>query len=874
MRIHRVRLRNYRSVVDRIVEFPTEGVTIVEGANEIGKTCIPQAIDLILEKPASSEAKSVKDAKPVHRDEVPEVMTGLSSGPYRFVYSKQWLREPRTTLTVISPRRENLAGREAHERVKAMLAETLDAALWQALRVGQEAGVNSPSFDTPSLLRALDKAAGGVMDGDGEDDLWERICAERERYWTATGLIKARRNSSQKAIEEARKEVEELEQRLKSIESDTEKVEHLAADLPRLNSVRDQCEGNERELKEQLASTDLIRNEAERRKAAYLAAGARRDRVVAAQRRRQCLVEALAARMDELAALEAESQRTEPALLAAIDHSEKAQTDFDGARVALDAAEERQRRINQNRDHYRQRIEEGRLRERYERVLVAQEALSAAEANLDSTKIDDDLVSRIEDARLAMVRAEAAASSVETTAEVDLPVQIGDDQLTLAAGETDSRIVDGVVNVIVLGVVRVRVRAGVGPGNLGVGVDSARREFDRLCAQGEVAGPAEARLAADHRKVAERDRAEAVSAIERDIEDLTVEVMDKKIKALSQKIKGYAAEGNADPLFPVNLEEAELRASEEELVIARLRSDHRGYEATARDALGISGEEKVRAAEFRVRIENARDAVARAEDGLASDREKCSDADMDEALRAVKSEVEDALGLLERARAGLLTADSDSLQARLDNARAARERAADALESNGRQLTELRIRLEILGEQGLHTPLSDAKSKLRQLERKHQRIESRAHAAQFLHTRFEKRRRQARHRYRAPLRTRIEELGRIVFGPTFAVELGEDLSVARRTLDNVTLDVDQLSTGAREQLGLLSRLACAVIVSPDGGGAPVIIDDALGWSDPPHLERMGATIAAAGKECQIIILTCTPGRYAHVGNAKVITLPD
>ena len=97
--------------------------------------------------------------------------------------------------------------------------------------------------------------------------------------------------------------------------------------------------------------------------------------------------------------------------------------------------------------------------------------------------------------------------------------------------------------------------------------------------------------------------------------------------------------------------------------------------------------------------------------------------------------------------------------------------------------------------------------------------------------------------------------------------------MTRRTLDDVTLDVDQLSAGAREQLGLLSRLACAVIVSPDGGGAPVIIDDALGWSDPPHLVRMGATIAAAGKECQIIILTCTPGRYAHVGNAKVIRRP-
>ncbi len=80
------------------------------------------------------------------------------------------------------------------------------------------------------------------------------------------------------------------------------------------------------------------------------------------------------------------------------------------------------------------------------------------------------------------------------------------------------------------------------------------------------------------------------------------------------------------------------------------------------------------------------------------------------------------------------------------------------------------------------------------------------------------------------------------------------------------------SAGAREQLGFVSQLACAAIVSPDDGGARLMIDDALGWSDPQRLERMGATMVAAGKECQIIILTCYLGRYANVGNPKVVTL--
>jgi uncharacterized protein YhaN len=123
----------------------------------------------------------------------------------------------------------------------------------------------------------------------------------------------------------------------------------------------------------------------------------------------------------------------------------------------------------------------------------------------------------------------------------------------------------------------------------------------------------------------------------------------------------------------------------------------------------------------------------------------------------------------------------------------------------------------------------------------------------------------------APFQERIEQLGRLVFGRTLEVELDDDLCISRRTLGGVTLDFLDLSTGAKEQLGVISRLACASIVAADGG-APVIFDDALGWSDPRKLDRMGAVISMAGRSCQIIVLTCTPGRYASVGNATVVQL--
>ena len=127
----------------------------------------------------------------------------------------------------------------------------------------------------------------------------------------------------------------------------------------------------------------------------------------------------------------------------------------------------------------------------------------------------------------------------------------------------------------------------------------------------------------------------------------------------------------------------------------------------------------------------------------------------------------------------------------------------------------------------------------------------------------------ARKTYVRPLKEAIERLGKIVFGSGFEIEIGDDWTVLTRTLNGLTLPFEYLSVGAKEQLGILARLAAAQIVAKHGG-VPLIIDDALGFSDPSRLETIGAAITAAGKESQIIILTCTPGRFTHVGSAEVV----
>ncbi len=139
-------LRNYRGVSEVEVEFPAEGVTIIEGDNEVGKTSLSEAIDLLLAERDDASKRAVKAVKPAGKDVGAEVELEMSSGPYRFRYRKRWHRQKETVLEIFEPQKSQFTGREAHDKVRAMLDETLDGGLWEALRLRQGTQLEQAAF--------------------------------------------------------------------------------------------------------------------------------------------------------------------------------------------------------------------------------------------------------------------------------------------------------------------------------------------------------------------------------------------------------------------------------------------------------------------------------------------------------------------------------------------------------------------------------------------------------------------------------------------------------------------------------------------------------------------------------------------------------
>ena len=877
MRLHRVRLKNYRGVADCDVEFPAKGVTVVEGDNEVGKSCIPEALDLILSELDSSGKKKIREIIPVHRDEGPEVEVELSTGKYRFVYFKRWHRKPETRLEVTEPQREQLIGRQAHERVKAILDQTLDRDLWKAMTIEQGTEPGLPRFGVPSLGQALDLAAGGTQAASGDDDLWERICAERLRYWTGTGKLSQERKAQTDRIDQAQGKITDLETRLQAIEDSAAEAALLASQEGDLINRHDEAAETVDTLSKQWEAIEGLRDQIERLSADYTAAQAQHQVIEGSRQRRHELVDAATDRGRELASLEAEVELASPELALAMQRNEDANAALRAAQNALRIAQEKLRLANDDRDYRRNQIEKEQLHERHERLLGAQENLRLAEVVLDSSQINDQLVDQIEQAGLEEARAkaalEASVASVEATALSALSVFIKGEEISMDTDAVQRAHVTDDWELVVPEIVQVRVLAGHESQDLATDFETARQEHARLCAQGEVGNLAEARQKADERREAERNRDQSIEAIKENLRDLTPEGLTQKLEGLTKRVTSYPADRPQAPPLPEDLDEAKKFVSNAENKAEECQTEVERCESIAETAAEASRQAEIDAAVQAEKLKNVRDAMKLTEQKLEKARREQPDSDLDEALSTTETVVQNAATALNQAKIELRAQDPDSLKAKLDNARDVKAKAEDDLRINQDRQRDLRATLEAHGEAGLHSQLNEANSEYQRLTRKHQRIESRAQAALLLHKTFEQRRQEAHQRYVAPFKEQIEQLGRIVFGPTFEVELDGDLRVAQRTLHGKTLDLGQLSVGAREQLAVVCRLACAAIVSPDGGGAPVVIDDALGWSDPSRLQAMGAVIAAAGRDCQVIVLTCTPGRYAYVGNATVVRLP-
>ncbi len=898
MRLHRLALRNYRGVTERALAFDPEGVTVVVGDNETGKSSIFEALALLFELPDDSKAGKLRAVQPAGQDVATEVEAEIGFDDVRLHYRKRWFRQRQTELRV-EPEGRRWAGREAHDQAARLFGEAVDQTLWSALAVGQENGLTVPAAGgVAAVLTALDEVAGGEVDHGASVPFVSAVEREFLRYFTPTGRPTGEYAEVTSRRDDARTRVEAAEARLAEVEHDVARAERLGRDREVLGG----------RVGEQLARVGEL--EARRHEAAELNTRVdrlRRDTDLATQR-----LAAAQGDSGRRATLVAESGQRETAAAAAVEAAREAaaslrtsERELDQhadtlrtAREDLTARRATVRRLDRRLEQLRDTADLAELDALLAEVGAARSEERRRTAELEHAPVDDSALEAAETAHREVLAARAARDAGAPTVLVR----------RVGAGEVDvdgtpftepqtELMVDRDTRVTVGGVVEVTVQPGSGVAELAAACSQAEHVERTLLADLGADDIAEVRRAARRRQESARALSAARETLSRRLDGRPVDNLVARRDLLAARLDdassntspsdgddalhgdepggpgrpgdpGFAGSTASDTAEDVRA--ALRRAQDDEAAASRVLADAEEREQLARKqfetASGEATAARVRAEQELERRDDVRMAVETARTTVA-----------DEALVAAAAEAErERAGVAEelrQAEEALATSGVDRLEERLVEAATLRAQLQRQVEELHDEQRLVEGRLEMAGVQGLASAVDRAHAELAHAEARHENLERRAMAARVLRDTLARHRAEARRRYSAPLRERIEALGRVIHGTTFDVSLGDDLEVQTRTVDGVTLPVSSLSTGAREQLATVVRLAVAGLTASDGSGVPVVLDDALGWSDPARLEAMGSLLGRAGATSQVILMTCVPDRYAGtVAGAHIVRI--
>ncbi|MFP4274336.1 MAG: ATP-binding protein, partial [Paracoccaceae bacterium] len=299
-------------------------------------------------------------------------------------------------------------------------------------------------------------------------------------------------------------------------------------------------------------------------------------------------------------------------------------------------------------------------------------------------------------------------------------------------------------------------------------------------------------------------------------------------------------------------EDARRDARQRRETAARIEAEARTRLARAETAESMAAERHARATDTLAGLETATPQDARDPAVEAELRRARLDAARQERDRLAENapDLEAAEAALERARAVSRGAEDEAQALRLELARLDTTIAQGAGDAVEEELADTRARAEAA---------QDALARLDFEVKVLQRLEAALTAAST----------EARERYFEPVAAELKPLLGLLWPDAELV--WEDATLLPRALvrNGQEEEVGILSGGTQEQLALLVRLAFARMLAAQGRHAPVILDDALVFTDDDRIERMFDALHRQAGDLQIIVLSCRQRAFRDLGGRKL-----
>jgi DNA repair exonuclease SbcCD ATPase subunit len=208
----------------------------------------------------------------------------------------------------------------------------------------------------------------------------------------------------------------------------------------------------------------------------------------------------------------------------------------------------------------------------------------------------------------------------------------------------------------------------------------------------------------------------------------------------------------------------------------------------------------------------------------------------------------------------------------LESSEAAVRRVRSVDESNEKQVLLLRESLAGLNaeirtrsDEAIEEKWRETVEVLSAVKTRVQAYELEVAVLQRLSSALETARSEARELYLKPVMAELKPLLGLLFDDV-SITFDDKTLLPRAILRNgQEEEVERLSGGMREQLSVLTRLAFARLLARDGRPAPVILDDALVYSDDDRIERMFDALHRQSRDLQIIVFSCRQRAFAKLG---------
>ncbi len=846
-----------------------DGITVVSEANEFGKSTFFDAVHALFFEKFSSSAKHVKSLQPYSGGAV-DIAADVQTGEGDFRVEKRFLSRKSAKITRLSDGLTVAQDDEAERWISTVLGTATDGPaglLW--VRQGQ-LGLEADSAKEKSLLmetrRDLLSSVAGEIDtmtgGRRMDRVMRSVADSLLEITTKTG----RKTGAWKANSDA---LEQLEDSLAAITAQVQTLERALGDRKQAEAVAKRLDNPEAKARRDTAfqSAKTAMEAARVHATALKAAEQERDLAKLKADSAQADLDRFLKAIDTLQAMEKQtSDATTKARNATRDAAHLSDVLDDAKKryaVAVEGVSLARKAIEGAKTQMAAREAKTRAAQLVELMQKAQAAQSerdTAHAVTKASRATPEWLHRSEEAHARVCELNATLEAHATTLSV---TYVGDARISRngkALMADQAIVIDAETRLDLPGLGQMTIHtkgaANDGAARLasaqGVLADSLAEAGAETIKDARAQGTARAKAASD-------------AVLAQAILDTLAPDGIEALRTTKAETDLAATEAHADPLPTIaDLEETLAKATEleaqERALFEAAQADH----ASARET----------ATTFAAMAEAAKQALARAETDTGP--RKSHDSRRAELLRQ-QAQLQDAFAqvLAEFQTVTNNAPDIATVAAELKRAEDTVNAAAQERTQVGERLAALSSEIRTLAGNGIEERREELIGELDVLRASEGRFAQRAAALGRLQAALEAERDAARDTYFGPVQEELKPLLSILHRDAALSFDSESLLPTGLMRDAAEETLDDLSGGTQEQIAILTRLAFARLFARQGRHMPIILDDALVYSDDDRIIQMFTALTRVAQDQQILVFSCRQLAFQDLGGARPsITVTD